>query len=356
MIGFQGKGTLTAFAQLVRRKMRDLKQVPVVAHVLRMNSRYSTRLGNQFAGAITYFSLLAMVPILMFAFSAFGFTLTVLRPDLLERVEGAIILQLQGAPEGLQVQLTGLIEDLLRNWASVGLVGLVSSIYSSAKWAGNLKSAVRAQTRPVFDMEEHKRFMPIEVLLNFAILQGLLVILAVTFALAGIATSLTGTIVRWLALDDVPGVSVFLRVAGPILSSIAGWGLFVYLYKVLPQQAFPFRIIARGALIGSVGLFGLQYLTGFLFGKFSGNPAAAVFGPVIVLMLFFNLFARLTLYVAAWIATCLQPAVAGQIQEHDRPLLDSPGISDKVRREVKAGLDDSPILRGSPGDRSRVVV
>jgi len=28
-----------------------------------------------------------------------------------------------------------------------------------------------------------------------------------------------------------------------------------------------------------------------------GNPAAAVFGPVIALMLFFNLFARLNLYV-----------------------------------------------------------
>jgi len=314
---------LTGFVHLLRRKIKELKQVPMVAHVLRMNSRYTTRLGSQFAGAITYFSLLAMVPILMFAFSACGFTLTVLRPDLMERVEGFIILQLQGAPEGLQTQLTGLIEDFLRNWASVGLVGLISSIYSSARWAGNLKSAVRAQTRPVFDMEEYKRFMPLEVMLNFAILQGLLVILVVTFALAGIATSLTGTIVHWLALDDVPGVPVFLRVVGPILSSIAGWILFVYLYKVLPQQTFSFRIIAKGALIGSVGLFGLQYLTGFLMGKFSGNPAAAVFGPVIVLMLFFNLFARLILYVAAWIATSVQPAVAGQIQECDRPLLDS---------------------------------
>jgi membrane protein len=281
------------------------------------------------------------VPILMFAFAACGFTLTVLRPDVLERVQAAIMVQLQGAPEDLQAKLTGLIGGLLRNWASVGLVGLFSSMYSSAGWAGNLKSAVRAQTRPLFDMKERKRFILLEVLLNFAILLGLLVILAVTFALAVMATSLTGTIVHWLALDGVPAINVLLRIVGPILSAIAGWAMFVYLYKVLPEDKFPFRIIAWGALIGSAGLFVLQYLTGFLMGMFSGNPAAAVFGPVIVLMLFFNLFARLNLYVAAWIATSVQPAVADQIQEFDRPLLKALRVSDLVRREVRAGLDDA---------------
>jgi membrane protein len=332
---------VAAMVQQVQEKVKELKQVPAVAHVLRMHTRYATRLGNQFAGAITYFSLLAMVPILMLAFSACGFTLTVLRPDLLERVQTAIMVQLQGAPEDLQAKLTGLIEGLLRNWASVGLVGLFSSIYSSAGWAGNLKSAVRAQTRPLFDMKERKHFILLEVLLNFAILLGLLAILAVTFALAVMATSLTGTIVHWLALDKVPGINVLLRLVGPILSAIAGWAMFVYLYEVLPEVKFPFRIIAWGAMFGSAGLFVLQYLTGFLMGKFSGNPAAVVFGPVIVLMLFFNLFARLNLYVAAWIATSVQPAVADQIQEFDRPLLKAPNMSDLVRREVRAGLDEA---------------
>jgi membrane protein len=330
-----------AIAQQVQEKVKELKRVPAVAHVLRMNTRYATRLGNQFAGAITYFSLLAMVPILMFAFSACGFTLTVVRPDLLERVQTAIMVQLQGAPEDLQAKLTGLISGLLRNWAAVGLVGLLSSIYSSAGWAGNLKSAVRAQTRPLFDMKERKRFILLEVLLNFAILLGLLVILALTFALAVMATSLTGTIVHWLALDKVPGINVLLRLVGPILSAVVGWAMFVYLYKVLPEVKFPFRIIAWGAVFGSAGLFVLQYLTGFLMGKFSANPAAAVFGPVIVLMLFFNLFARLNLYLAAWIATSVQPAVADQIQEFDRPLLKTPKASDLVQREVLAGLDEA---------------
>ena len=58
---------MRAIVQQVQEKVKGLKHVPAVAHVLRMNTRYATRLGNQFAGAITYFSLLAMVPIIMFA-------------------------------------------------------------------------------------------------------------------------------------------------------------------------------------------------------------------------------------------------------------------------------------------------
>jgi membrane protein len=52
----------------------------------------------------------------------------------------------------------------------------------------------------------------------------------------------------------------------------------------------------------------LQYGTTLLVNAFSGNQAAAIFGPVIVVMLFFNLFAQLILFIAAWIATADGPA------------------------------------------------
>ena len=47
-----------------------------------------------------------------------------------------------------------------------------------------------------------------------------------------------------------------------------------------------------------------------LFAAFQGNKAAQLFGPVIVLMLFFNLFAQLILFVAAWIATADHEAIS----------------------------------------------
>jgi membrane protein len=46
-----------------------------------------------------------------------------------------------------------------------------------------------------------------------------------------------------------------------------------------------------------------------LFNLFSISKAASIFGPIIVLMLFFNIFAQLILFIAAWIATASQEAI-----------------------------------------------
>ena len=46
-----------------------LRNRPQIAHLLRAVARYNERLGSQFAAAMTYFSVLALVPVLMFAFS-----------------------------------------------------------------------------------------------------------------------------------------------------------------------------------------------------------------------------------------------------------------------------------------------
>ena len=75
--------------------MKRVMAWPWVAHLLRAIDRFSSRLGNQFAAAITYFSVLAIVPVLMIAFSILGLTIEVLRPDLAETLLEAIEVRLQ---------------------------------------------------------------------------------------------------------------------------------------------------------------------------------------------------------------------------------------------------------------------
>lgn len=293
----------------MKELIERLQAKPWVAHVLRAAQRYGARLGAQFSGAITYFSVLAVVPLLMLTFSIAGFIVTNLRPDLIAVIVDNLAAALGGVDVGTRESLLGIVENALGNYTAIGIFGLVSAAYSGAGWMGNLKSAVRAQSRPVFDFAEAKPNIVVNTLINLALLLGLIVALAITFCLAVASTTLTDTVVGWLGFAQVGLLAWVFRLVPVLCSIAAGWLLFSYLYTVLPEQRPAWRVMWRGALLGAIGLVVLQDLTSILIGAFSGNPAAALFGPVIVIMLFFNLFAQLILFVAAWIATDDQPAI-----------------------------------------------
>lgn len=307
-----------------------------VPHLLRAVERYITRLGAQFAGAITYFSVLAVIPILMFAFSVAGLVLTVTRPELLLPLADAIADTLGTADPATRQQILDIVRSALGNWRSIGVLGLVSAIYSGAGWMGNLKNAVRAQWRPEFDVQGEGGNVLLLTLKIYAVnlLQLLLLLLAmaVTFSLAAFSTTFAGTLVRYLGLDDVGWLEPVLRLVPVVFSIGAGYVLFLFLYTVLPETREPRRTVRRGALVGAVGLAVLQYLSTFLVSLFSGNRAFAVFGSVIALMLFLNLFAQLILFMAAWIATAHHPAapLKGETEVVRFPLAEPAGATTAV--------------------------
>jgi membrane protein len=289
--------------------LERLKQKPWVEHLLRAVERFLNRLGNQFGAAITYFSVLALVPILLFAFAVLGFVLTVLRPELIDNAVALFTDAVGTLDPSDQRQLAAQISDTLSNWRGVGIVALLAAIYSGAGWMGNLKNAIRAQLRPDFDLAEDQGNLIKKTVINLVTLVGLIVLIAITFALASVSTALADNVLAWLGLTEVGWLNPVLRLVPIVFSIGAGWVLFMYLFTVLPEDRQPGPVVRRGALIGAIGLGVLQYSTGLLFSLFANNRAAAIFGPVIVLMLFFNLFAQLILFVAAWIATATQAAV-----------------------------------------------
>jgi membrane protein len=197
----------------------------------------------------------------------------------------------------------------LSNWRGVGIVALLTAIYSGAGWMGNLKNAIRAQLRPDFDLAEDQGNLIKKTVINLVTLVGLLLLIAITFALASVSTALADEVIGWLGLTEIGWLNPLLRIVPIVFSIGAGWVLFMYLFTVLPEDRQPWPVVRRGALMGAIGLGVLQYSTSLLFSLFSNNRAAAIFGPVIVLMLFLNLFAQLILFVAAWIATATQDAV-----------------------------------------------
>lgn len=71
-------GTVTGIAE-------KIQQIPAIAHLIRAAERFNDRMGNQFGAAITYFSFLSMIPILMVSFAAAGFVLAS-HPTLLQDI------------------------------------------------------------------------------------------------------------------------------------------------------------------------------------------------------------------------------------------------------------------------------
>ena len=289
--------------------VKRLQQRPWIAHIIRAVERYVSRLGSQFAAATSYFSVLALVPILMMAFSITGFVLTIVQPGLLDNVADAVARALGGTDPATRDKILSIVNNALSSFWTIGIVGLVAALYTGAKWIGHLKNAVRTQWRAGFDLRPEKINIVIRTIGNFVILLGFLLGMAVSFGLASLSTSLANTVVTWLGLGDQPWIAPLLRVSSVVFSIGAGWLIFMYLYTVLPETREPWPIVRRGALLGSIGLVVLQFVAGILISAFRGNPAAVIFGPVIVLMLFFNIFAQLVLIVAAWIATAKHEAV-----------------------------------------------
>lgn len=307
-------------------RVRDaFERVGWIAHLLRAGERYSGRFGYQFGAGVTYFSVLAIVPVLMVAFSILGFFLVELRPDLIASVAELAVAQFRNADPDLLSELEAFITATLNNYTSIGLVGLLTGLYSGAAWMGHLRNAIDAQWRIDFDAQRDTQFYPLKVALNLLRMGGLLVAVAITFGLATISTTFAQQVAVWLGFGDTWFTSVVLQVLAPVLSLVAGWLTFCYIYLVVPRQRESWTIIMIGAFYGAVGLGVLQYGATLLINAFSGNRAAVIFGPVIVVMLFFNLFAQLILFTAAWIATWDEPAFLDLEESRVRFALTPPG-------------------------------
>jgi len=316
-----------------------------VAHVLRTIERFNVRGGANAAAAIAYYSVLSMVPVLMLVFSALGLTLTVWRPDSLVVLNSYLSDELAAFGD-LGKQLEPVIQKALSSWAGIGTSGLVIALWTGTNWIGNLKRATRVLMRTDVDRPDEALPFYLDLPVNFGALLGLILGVVATFAATGAATSLGSAVAEWLGVTGAVA-AILLRSVSLLVSLVVGALLFWWLFRWFAPHPVPPHLVRVAAVIGSVALALLQWLAGALIGVFSGNLAANLFGPVIVAMLFLNLFATLILYLAAWLATADapgEPEPESIVEEQSEPELveTKPGqhwVSAAVaRRSLGVGL------------------
>ncbi|MEL4359370.1 MULTISPECIES: YhjD/YihY/BrkB family envelope integrity protein [unclassified Luteococcus] len=297
---------------------RWLKRTAWSAHLIRANDRFQNRMGNQLAGGITYFSVLTLVPALMFAFSFLGWILTVVRRSWLDQLSQRAIQEVGAVAGGPQA--IHLIMQALNNWRTVLLLGIASAAYSGSGWMGNLRGAVRAQWRPEFDMSPPGRNWLAERFVNLLYFLALIGALAVSFTIVTLAGNFADQVLVWLDIEQSAGISRTLKFGAMLLTVGLSSLLFWFLFHVLPQYQAPLKDLLKGSFGAGVAMTMLLYGTTQLISWFSRSLSTVVFGNIIIVMLFFNAFARLILFAAAWIATSYQPAIPRKYSEVDLPL------------------------------------
>ena len=312
------------------------------SHLIRAAQRYFNRLGNQLAGSIAFISMMALVPVLMFAFSAVGLTFTVLRPDLLGVIQMLIVDNLHAGP--VQDQLLELMSEYLYNWRNLGLIAMVTALFIGSGWVANLKGVLRGMMRPDFDMVKRQHNPLFEPIINVVILLALMLLISITFVAAIAGTQLASQIVELLQLADLTISQAFARGVSFSLSLAGATLLFWLIFRYLPEEPAPRPAVWRGSIGAAIILVAMQAGTTLLTSFFVRGSAFQVFGPTILAMVFINIFGRLILFVAAWIATWNQPAIPRRYS-----------LADEILRERENTLAAAQHWEAAEAERARQV-
>lgn len=285
----------------VNKAVNHIERNPIVAHLLRTTERFNDRMGNQFGAAITYFSFLSLIPMLMVAFAAGGYVLAS-HPTLLEDIFAKILNNVSDPT--LATTLKSTINTAVQQRTTVGLVGLLVALYSGLNWMGNLREAVRAQFREAWERSpQDKEKIWTKYLRDLIALIGLLIALIVTLSITSVAGAAQQTIITFLHLDAIGWLKPAWRLIGLAISIFANFLLFFWIFWRLPRHRPNRKALLRGTLLAAIGFEVLKIIMTWTLPQLVRSPSGAAFGSVLGLMAFFYFFARLILFCSAWIAT-----------------------------------------------------
>lgn len=266
-------------------------------HVMRAQERYKDSKGDFYAAGITYFTVFALFPLTMVGFSIGGFILAS-RPDLLESVEKRITTAVSG---DFGQQLVQVMNAAIDSRTSVGLIGLATAAWAGLGWMANLREALSQMWG--LQRGERPGFLRTKLSDLLALVSTFLA-LAVTIAITALGDrGLMRRILKWLAIPELPGLSIGLRIASLLVSLLVSWLLFTWIIARLPRESITLRSSARAGLLAAVAFEVFKQLGSVYLRSVVDGPAGATFGPVLGLMVFAYITSRLILFATAWAAT-----------------------------------------------------
>jgi len=282
-------------------------------HLLRAATRYTERHGNHYAAAITFFSVLSLVPLMMIAFAAAGYVLF-FNPALLTELQAAIT---ENVPPGLNTMVEQIIQQAIDQRGAVGLLGLLAALYSGIGWMSNLREALSEQWAQVPATPS----MPKRILFDLLTLGGLGLALVGSFAITGLVAGFAEVLLGLVGLGDEGWALFLLGVLGFLLGIVANWLIFLWVIARLPREHATLRSAAKAALLGAVGFEVLKIVMTYYLASVTSSPSGAVFGSFLGLLVFVYFASRFVLFVTAWAATARENEQEEPVPVPEPPVL-----------------------------------
>ncbi|MBC3193856.1 inner membrane protein YhjD [Pseudonocardia sp. C8] len=323
---------------------RQREKYPWLDHLVRAGERYTENHGDHYAAAITYFSILALVPLLMVAFAVAAFVLRG-NPELLQQLKGGIT---SAVPGDLGNTLGGVVDTAIRQAGTIGAVGLLGALYSGIGWMSNLREALTEQ----WGQRDEAPPMIKRLFWDLLALVGLGLALVASFAIASIGGTLGAYLLGLVGLGEAGWARFLLGVASFLIGLGGNWLVFLWVIARLPREPVTFRSAAKAALLGAVGFAILQRVMVVYLGTVTNSAAGAAFGSILGLLIFIFFASRFLLFVTAWAASA---------EENDQGPRDVPAPAvirpQYVVREgpgalASAGLLTAGLLGGALGLRA----
>jgi membrane protein len=266
-------------------------------HLVRAGERYTETHGNHYAAAITYFSVLALVPLLMVAFASVTLVL-VSKPELLAQLKSEIG---RALPVGLDQSVDRVVDQAISSATTVGVIGLLFALVAGLGWMTNFRDALSVQWG-------HGQRPPAPYLrrigADLAALIGLGLAMGLSYGLTAIASGgLVTQILGYLELGDAGWAAGLLELLAVLLGLVANWLVFLWVFARLPREPVGWRSAITAAVGAAIGLEVIKRVMVIYLAAVIQTPTGAAFGPVLGLLIFTFTVSQFILFLTAWAAT-----------------------------------------------------
>jgi membrane protein len=273
----------------------QLRRWPWLWHVYEAWEHLKKYNGTQFSAAITYFSFLALFPLLLLAASIAGFVLSSdkhLQQELFDKIA-------QNIPGDFGTTLTNSVKTAISNRTSVGIIGLAGVLLTGLGWVNNLRQAINA----VAGRERQQENFLVNRGRNLLILAGLGLGVLISVGLTVIGTAVTDQLLHSVGLQHVAGVSFVLTAGGIVVALIGDLLIFWWVLVQMPKLGVSRRIATKGVILAAVGFEVLKLVGTFTIAHSSKSPTLGPFASLLAVLIWIELVSRFLLFCVAWMMT-----------------------------------------------------